>query len=181
MSVVMKPGATTLTVMLRLASSRARVLVKSDQAGFARGVIGLACIAARPATEAILMMRPAALPDHGAHDALDEIEGALEVGVDDDVPILLAHAHGQAVAGETGVVDQNIDAPEVGEDSFAERGRRLSVGDIDRVGPGGVGMAALISSAVLAALASVRLTQATWAPRVRGGGRWLRRCRGRRR
>ena len=47
MSVAMKPGATALTVMPRLASSRA-VLGEADYAGLGGGVVGLTGIAHQP-------------------------------------------------------------------------------------------------------------------------------------
>ena len=83
---------------------------------------------------------PGALLDHRALDGLDEIEGALEIRIDDHVPILLGHAHGKAIAGEAGVVDQDVDAGEIGEDLLDERLHGGVVGDVHGVGLGQAGV-----------------------------------------
>ena len=51
-----------------------------------------------------------------------------------EVPVFLAHAHGEAVAGEPGVVDEDIDPLEIGEDALADGDDFLVVGHIDGVG-----------------------------------------------
>ena len=86
------------------------------------------------------MIRPARWRIIGRIDALDEIEGALEIGIDHHIPIFLAHAHGKAVAGEPGVVDKNVHAAEIGDDLFRGRGDRLRIGDIHGVSFRGAGM-----------------------------------------
>ena len=51
---------------------------------------------------------------------MDEVEGALEVDVDDEVPLLFGHAHHQPVTGDTSVVDEDVDTAEVCDDFFDE-------------------------------------------------------------
>jgi len=44
---------------------------------------------------------------------MDEVEGRLQVDGNHGVPLLLAHAEHQAVLGDAGVVDQNVDGAEL--------------------------------------------------------------------
>ena len=44
---------------------------------------------------------------------MDEVEGTLEVDVDDEIPLIFGHTHHQAVTRDTSVVDEDIDATEV--------------------------------------------------------------------
>ena len=66
-------------------------------------------------------------PAHG-------VEGAREVGGEDGVPAVVAHPCEQAVARDTGVVDQQLDGSEGGLDLGERAVDRLGVGD---VGPDG--------------------------------------------
>ena len=45
---------------------------------------------------------------------MQEIEGALHVHGNHGVPLAFAHAHHQAVLGDTGIIDQNVDTAEIG-------------------------------------------------------------------
>ena len=179
----MKPGATALTVMPRLESSRASGLGKADEARLARGVIRLAGIASEAGDGGDIDDAAGALLEHGAHHALDEVERALEIRIEHEIPILLAHAHGEAVARQAGVVHENIHPPEIGEDALADLQRRLCGPPHPRHrrarNPG--------SSAVqrIRDFGGIALRAADagdfHALAGRGGGRWLRRCRVRRR
>ena len=62
----------------------------------------------------------------------DGVERAGEVGCEHVVPVLVAHAHQQAVAGDAGVVHEQLDRPE----------RALDLGErvVDGVGVGDVGL-----------------------------------------
>jgi hypothetical protein len=106
----------------------------------------------------------AALLDQRAFDGLDKVEGAFQVRVQHDVPVFRRHAHAEAVAGQAGVIYQDIDAREVGEDLLRERFDCAVVGDIDGVSFREPANFELISSAVRSAFVSVRLTTATRAP-----------------
>lgn len=44
---------------------------------------------------------------------MDEVEGTLEVDVDDGIPLLLSHFQHQSIFGDAGVVDKNVDMSEV--------------------------------------------------------------------
>ncbi|MFM1944052.1 MAG: hypothetical protein RI897_3034 [Verrucomicrobiota bacterium] len=69
-------------------------------------------------------------PDEGAGAE----EAAFEVGIDDRVPVFVAHAHEEAVAGDAGVIDEDIDAAPFLEDGF---GGLLDVGCVGDVGGDG--------------------------------------------
>src|SRR5208283_4767507 len=56
-----------------------------------------------------------ALLQHGADHRLDEQERASQVGVEDFVPVGALHAHDQLIAGDAGIVDQDVDLAELRE------------------------------------------------------------------
>src|SRR5690606_28542336 len=58
-------------------------------------------------------------------------EGALEVHADDLVELLIAHAHQQVVAGDAGVVDEDVEPAVLGGDLFDRRAEGGAVADID--------------------------------------------------
>ena len=62
---------------------------------------------------------------------MDEVEGALEVHGDDGVPLSLGHAEHEAVFGDTGIVDQDVDAAEV-FDNLGDDG--LGLGEVGGIG-----------------------------------------------
>ena len=53
------------------------------------------------------------LAEHDGKHGVDEVERALEVYGDNGVPLLLGHAHHEAVFGDAGVVDKDVDAAKV--------------------------------------------------------------------
>ena len=106
----------------------------SDEAGLAGGVVRLAGEAHEAADRADVDDAAGALLDHGAEDGAGEIEGALEVRLEHGVPIAARHAHREGVAGDAGVVHEDVAAAEVGEDLVAGFLHRIEVGHIDRVG-----------------------------------------------
>ena len=55
------------------------------------------------------MMRPKRAFIIGLHGRAHQAERSLKVDVDHCVPFLVLHPHGQIVAGDAGVVDQNIE------------------------------------------------------------------------
>ena len=57
-------------------------------------------------------------------------EVALEVDVDDDVPLLLGHRHEHAVAEDAGVVDEHVEAPEGVDRGADQRLAAVPVGDV---------------------------------------------------
>ena len=111
-------------------------LGEADEAGFGGGVVGLAGLASfaddgRDVDDAA----PAGF-EHGLHAGLGYEEGAGEVGGEDVVPVFALHAEGKGVAGDAGVVDEDIDAAEVGDDGAGAVLDGVFAGDIERVGAG---------------------------------------------
>ena len=123
-SVSTKPGATALQVIDRLASSRAVALVRPMSPAFAAsswpGPSG------RPARHRGDVDDPAALGlEHRPGHGLDHVEGAEQVRLEDLAPVLDRHPHDQVVAGDAGVVDQDVDLAERLEDWLDHRLGRL--------------------------------------------------------
>ena len=49
---------------------------------------------------------------------MNEVECALEVDVDNRIPLLFCHAHHERVLSNPSVVDEDIDAPKLSYDFF---------------------------------------------------------------
>ncbi len=84
-------------------------LGESDQAGLRRRVVRLARVAGHPGDGRNIHDAPRALPHHRTHGGLGHEERAAEIQVDDRVPVLGAHAHEQVVAGDAGVVHEDLE------------------------------------------------------------------------
>ena len=87
MSVVMNPGATAFTVMLRLANSLRQRFGETDQSGFARSVICLPGIANQPDHRADVNDASAPLFGHRTKNRVGKTKRAAQVRVDHRVPI----------------------------------------------------------------------------------------------
>lgn len=61
---------------------------------------------------------------------MDEVKRGLQVHIDHHIPLLLAHAHHQAIAGNAGIVDQYVDPAEVLDDLGDHLGGVLEIGGI---------------------------------------------------
>ena len=61
---------------------------------------------------------------------LDAEVGAGEIGAQDRFPIVRLHAHGQAVAGDGGVVDQDVETAEALEELLEPYFDLFDVGDV---------------------------------------------------
>ena len=85
-----------------------------------------------PLTDETLTIRPNRARIISGRRAPDGVERAGEVGVEHGAPVLVGHAHDEAVAGDAGVVHEDLDRPERALD-LGERG-------VDRVGVGDVGL-----------------------------------------
>ena len=70
---------------------------------------------------------------HLRDDRVDEVEGRFEVHGDNRVPLGLAHPHHEAVLGDAGVVDEDVDAAEVLEDLLDDGVRLVEVGRVGGV------------------------------------------------
>jgi len=73
--------------------------------------------------------RPAAI-EHPVDDLLGDVEQAVQVRLDDLVPLLVRHLPERAVAGDTGVVDQHIDLARFAARPLDRIARRIPVGDV---------------------------------------------------
>ena len=56
--------------------------------------------------------------------------------MEDGVPVGALHAHDELVAGDAGVVDQDVDFAELGDDGFDRGFDLLFVGDVESEGGG---------------------------------------------
>lgn len=77
------------------------------------------------------------LLEERALEGFDGVEGSLQIGIEDDIPVLLAHAQRQSVAGHPGIVDQNADRPQILSDLFAHGDHGVMVGNVHRIPSGG--------------------------------------------
>ena len=112
---------------------------EADQAGLAGGVVGLAGVADQADDRGdVDDARVLGFHQH-AHEGFHGVEGALEIGVEHGVPVLLLHAHEQAVAGDAGVVDEDVHRAEFVADFLGEFLHGGVIGHIHGVGGGGAG------------------------------------------
>src|SRR5690606_23588258 len=111
-------------------------LGEADQAGLGGDVVGLAGVAAQRHHRAEVHHAPEARAQHAAQGGLGEVEGAREVGVDDRLPVVVLHAQHQAVAGDAGVVDEHVEAPEALDHALDQRLAGGGVGDVGAEGGG---------------------------------------------
>lgn len=88
-------------------------LGEGDESGLGGGVVSLTGVAVNAHYGGHVDYRAAALAHHDGEDGVDEVEGAFEVYCDYGVPLSLGHAHHEAVFGDAGVVDKDVDAAEV--------------------------------------------------------------------
>ncbi len=123
MAVSMKPGATALQVMLRELTSRAMAMVSPISPAL-RKRHSFAC----PKSLAHLTENTGdvddaspALFEHGADDLLNAEIGGGQVRLQNGIPVGTLHSHHELIAGDAGVVDQDVDLPEL-------RNRRLHHG-----------------------------------------------------
>src|SRR6201991_1867173 len=112
----------------QLARQRAR---HARDAGLGRGVVGLAGIAAGADDRGDVDDAPEALLHHRAHHLARHAEDGLQVGVVHRVPVVVLHAHGQAVARDAGVVDQHVHAAVFLDDALDQRGDAGGVVDVE--------------------------------------------------
>lgn len=92
---------------------------------------------------------------HGTEETFGPVESAGEVGSDDVVPFLEGHPEHEVIAGNTGVIDENIDFFMGFEDIFASGGNFCSGSDVDFDSGG---LKALFNDLVGYLFASRRLT-----------------------
>ena len=105
-------------------------LGQADHTCLRGGIVALAGIAMDAYDGADVDDRPAALPEHHGRDGVDEVERALEVDRQDGIPLGLAHAEHEAVFGDSGVIDEDVDAAEGVHDLLDGIVRLLEVGGV---------------------------------------------------
>ena len=109
---------------------------QADQSGLRSGVVGLPRLAHLAENAGDVDDASPALLEHGADDLLDaEIRGS-QIGLQDGVPVGALHAHDELIAGDAGVVDQDIDLAELGDGGLDGGLDLLFVGDIESEGRG---------------------------------------------
>ena len=109
MSVLMKPGATTLAVIPFAPSSLAIDFVESDQSRLGGGVVGLAGVAG-DATDRPDVHDPAvAALHHGPGGGPAGREDRPQVDVDDRVEVLVRHPQQEPVPGDACVVHEDVE------------------------------------------------------------------------
>ena len=54
--------------------------------------------------------RATALTHHNGHTGMNEVERRLQVYGNHGIPLLFCHAEHEPIFGDTGIVDQNVDA-----------------------------------------------------------------------
>ena len=131
MSVSMKPGATTLTVMPREPISRASDLRERDDAGLRRGVVGLARVAGDADDRGDVDDAALARLHHAAHDRLRRAVDRGQVGVEDRLPVLVLHAHQQLSRVMPALLTRIEIAPNSLRDVVDQRFDRGAVGDVE--------------------------------------------------
>src|SRR5207248_676700 len=116
-------------------------LGEAEQAGLGGGVVGLAGVADDAAGGADVDDAAELAAHHGAGGRADGDEGGGQVGLDDHRPILVGHAEGQAVLGDAGVIDEDVESAVSlggGGDRGGESGRVSDVHGEDRGGAPGL-------------------------------------------
>ncbi len=110
---------------------------EADETGFGGGVVGLAGLSGFAYYGGDIDDAAPPVFDHLRHDGLSHEEGSGEVGGEDVVPVFALHAHGEDVAGDSGVVDEDVDGTEVGEGGFGAVADGFFAGDVEGEGVSG--------------------------------------------
>ena len=120
--------------MPREATSRASERGQPDQAGLGGGIIHLARLPGAAHHAGHIHNPPPAVLDHLPQQGLGQQKRPGEVDGQHQVPVGALHAHHQRVAGDAGVVDQDLDLAEALEDGFGPGLDGFLVGDIEPEG-----------------------------------------------
>ena len=108
-------------------------LRKSDHTGFRSRIVALSGIAADTHHGRHIDNRTAALARHDRRNGVNEVESRFQIDVQHGVPLRFAHAHHQAVFGDAGIIDQNVDAAEILHDLVDHFVRIFKVGGVRSV------------------------------------------------
>jgi hypothetical protein len=104
---------------------------EADEAGFGGGVVGLTGLTGLAYDGGDVDDASPAVFDHLRHDGLSHEKGSSEIGGEDVIPVFALHAHGEDVAGDSGVVDEDVDGSEVCEGGFGAVADGLFAGDVE--------------------------------------------------
>ena len=132
MSVSTRPGATTLTVTPRDATSRASALARPDEARLGRGVVGLPGEPDERPHRAHEDDPTGVRADHLAKGSSRAEERPAQVDVEHALPGLVGHPQRQLVDRDAGVRDEHVDVAELGLDLGERRVHGRAVGDVAR-------------------------------------------------
>ncbi len=105
----MKPGATAFTVIPFGPNSRAQGLGHPDQAGLRGGIVGLPEISREPHDRRSVDDFSSAALDHVRSHCPGAVKHASKVYGDHLVPLLRSHLQQGSVAGDSSVVNQDVD------------------------------------------------------------------------
>lgn len=76
---------------------------------------------------------------HGAHETFHGIESTFKIGIENGVPVFFLHAHEESVAGDPGVVHEDVHAAEFFLDLFREILHSFVIRNVYCVGRGHAG------------------------------------------
>src|SRR5690606_33866881 len=109
-------------------------LRKAVDARFGGGIIDLAILARLAVDRPDIDDAAPAAFDHAGETGLGHVETAAQVDAHDVVPIVIAHPGEGAVAGDAGIVDDDIDRADLCRDAGAAVEAGLMVADVPFIG-----------------------------------------------
>src|SRR5882672_369292 len=145
-SVRVTPGQIALTLILWRPSCWAAIFVKAMTGALARGIGGIRRAGITPPGDRSDVDDPPAapvdliLPDHLARGALQAEKDTLGVDPVDAVPIRFGQVHDLRVAGDPGVVDDDVEPAELGDGARDHRvdARHIAAIGLDGDRPPGI-------------------------------------------
>ena len=105
---------------------------KADESCFGRGIVCLAGLADLTKNGCNVDNSSPALAKHRTDDLLSAQICRSQIGIDDRIPVGAFHAHDELVAGDSSIVDQDIDLAEFSDDCFACVLDLLFIGNVHR-------------------------------------------------
>ena len=127
MSVSMKPGRDAVDQDVAAGVLLGHRLGEADEPGLAGRVVGLALVAGQSHDAGDVDDPPGPALHHSLDHGPGRVEGALQVGVEHRVPVVVGQPEQDVVPGEPGVVDQDVDRAQRrlgGRDRGLDLGRR---------------------------------------------------------
>src|SRR5271157_523814 len=104
---------------------------EADQSCLRRSIVRLPGLSHLPEDAGDVDDASPALLEHRADDLLNREVGGSEIGLEDGIPVGALHAHDQLIAGDAGVVDQDIYLAELRDGGFDRGLDLLFVADIE--------------------------------------------------